>query len=296
MRTAGHVLGTLTAMRHTPGRPYRADDVALLQDLADRAALAVQNARLLEDAQNARQNAEHAVQQRDTFISIAGHELRTPLTTLRGFTELARRAFVKLNTDLPDGQRLERALAAVDRETRRMERLILALLDVSSAQTGRLTLNPADVSLAGLVERAIAEARFKSQEHQLVVHGLEAASSVEIHADRARLEQVLVNLLDNAIKYSPDGGQIDVTLEAGQLIRVAVRDRGVGIPPEHLPHVFEPYFRAQNKDEAGGPNGLGLGLYVCKQIVELHGGEIAIYCPDDGGTCVTLTLPITGPR
>lgn len=300
LRAEGRVIGALAASHDLPTRLYAEEDLALLQELADRAALAVQNARLMEEARAARERAEEAVRQRDTFISVAGHELRTPLTSLRGYAQQARRDLARGNERALDPQRADGAWDRVERQTRRIERLVAGLLDLTSIQSGRLTLDRREWELRALVETVVEEARLRAVAHEIHVRGLEEVGGTKVLVDRARVEQVLVNVLDNAVKYSPEGGEIEMTVdvvdvvdegESGEVVRVSLRDHGLGIPAERLPHVFEPYYRAHG-DGTAGAQGMGLGLYVCKEIVELHGGTISVTCPDGGGTCVTVTLPV----
>lgn len=162
------------------------------------------------------------------------------------------------------------------------------LLDVSRLETGKLTLERQPADLASLVEQAVADARARSNRHAFTCQ-----ARLPIHAcvDALRLEQVFTNLLDNAMKYSPDGGPIDVELVVrdGRTAELSVRDRGLGIPPDKREHIFERFCQAHTTDYRSG---IGLGLYVSREIVELHGGTIDVDFPPDGGTRFVVQLPV----
>lgn len=274
----GETLGALALFSTDPARRYSAQDVALAEDLARRAGLAVDNARLYRDARQ-------AIQARDEFLSVAAHELRTPLTSLVGFAQILRRQLD--GVDGPDERVLRRGVEAIDHQSDRLSRLVSRLLDVSRIEDGRLVLEPAVTDLATLV-RAIAEAvGVNTGRHEIAV---QAPPALWATVDALRIEQVVGNLVDNAIKYSPDGGRIDVELLAGgdRTVRLSVTDSGVGIPPEKRARIFDRFYRAHTDSHTSG---LGLGLYISRQIVELHGGSIRAEFPPRGGTRFVVDLP-----
>jgi signal transduction histidine kinase len=233
----------------------------------------------------ARQQAEAAVRARDEFLSIAAHELKTPMVSLRLAVQF-------LQQQLEQGARvdpahLHRVLRTADLQIGKLSHLVVQLLEVSRLQLGAVALERATVNLVELVGEAVELAQARATRHDL---RLSAPAEAWANVDAARLEQVITNLLDNAIKYSPDGGPIDVALvpAAPGLIRLTVRDRGMGIPPDRRPHLFELFYQAHAESHRSG---MGIGLYVSRQIVELHGGRIALTFPADGGTAAIVDLP-----
>jgi excisionase family DNA binding protein len=242
-----------------------------------RAALAAEQA--------ARESAEAAWRVRDEFISIAAHELKTPLTTLYGQAQLALRQLSRAGHLEP--ALLERALQAISGQAGKLARLLSQLLDVSRMDAGQLPLERQQIDLTVLVEQVAAGIRARGDDHAI---SLVAPASLDAFVDPLRLEQVLTNLLDNAIKYSPDGGPIEVVLggDGSTTAQITVRDHGLGIPPEKRGQIFERFYQAHAN---GYRSGVGLGLYISRQIVELHDGEIRADFPDDGGTRFTVRIP-----
>ena len=244
----------------------------------------------LESEQRTRAQAEAALRSRDEFLLTAAHELRTPLTTMRGRTQLLLR---QLGRGGPiERERLLHSLRMVEQQTETLNRLVVQLLDVTRLGRETLQLERERVAVVALVERAVDEARLRTGSHEVTLEVPDR--SVEADVDPLRFGQVLSNLLDNAIKYSPDGGPIEVSLgrELGGQVLIAVRDHGLGIPPEKRSKIFERFYQAH---EGGHFGGMGLGLYVSRQIVELHGGELAAEFPDDGGTRLLIRLPEPTP-
>lgn len=257
-------------------------------------ALAAENARLYRAAQE-------AITVRDEFLSVAAHELKTPLTTLRGTAQLTLRRFDKQGT--LSAEQVHTSLETIERQSRRLSRIVNHLLDISRLQEGKLALQPEPVDLLKLVEQAVAVAQTTTTRHQLQVEAQPGGEADKddfmMQGDPLRLEQVLANLLDNAIKYSPQGGPITVSVgHAGPgTLAFEVRDRGLGIPPELRSQVFERYFHAHPAIRLTGANamaGMGLGLFISREIVELHHGHIEARFPPEGGTAMQVTLPVDG--
>jgi signal transduction histidine kinase len=253
---------------------------------------AEERARQLEREQAARAEAEAAVHLRDEFLSVAAHELKTPVTSLRGYAQLLLRQ-TNGRVAAPEAeQRIRRGLATIDRQSHRLNELISQLLDVSRIQAAKLTLEREPTDLTRLATEVVEAAQASTDLHALAV---EAPAAVWALVDPLRLEQVLTNLIANAIKYSPEGGPVVCQVAshpagAGDTVRLSVRDHGTGIPPENRARIFERFYRAH----AGGQlstAGLGLGLYISREIVELHGGRIEAEFPADGGSCFVVTLP-----
>ncbi|HXU81946.1 MAG TPA: ATP-binding protein [Polyangia bacterium] len=271
-------LGVITFGR-AAGRPAFADaDLTMAEDLAHRVAFAIENARLYDEAQA-------AVRARDEFLSIASHELRTPLTPLEiGLQRLLR---PRDAAESWPAERMRPALERCERQVRRLEVLIDNLLDVSRISSGRLTLQQEEVDLAEVV-RDVA-ARFADQ---ISASGskldLSVTGPVIGHWDRLRLEQVVTNLLTNAIKYGR-GGPLQAICEGTPTHGlVSIRDHGIGIDPEQITRIFGRFERAVSARSYGG---LGLGLYIARQIVDAHGGRIEVESRPGEGSLFTIELP-----
>ena len=274
----GRTIGTISFALAESGRHYRSADLALAEELARLAAMAVDNARLYHDA-------EKAIRARDEFLSVAAHELKTPITSLRGFTQLALRGLAKAGET--DSTETRQRLQMVDHHSKKLARLVCQLLDVSRMEARRLTLDRRTVDVVKLAHTVVAAARADGDGHTFEVKAPRPATAV---VDPTLMERVLANLVDNAIRYSPGGGPIEVEVtpvEAGT-VSIAVRDWGISIQPEHRDHIFDRYYQAHTSDNLGG---LGLGLYICREIVNLHGGRIELETPADGGSRFVVTLP-----
>ncbi|HEX6509050.1 MAG TPA: ATP-binding protein [Chloroflexota bacterium] len=281
------VIGVLHvgALRH---RRFSESDTQFLQIVADRVALAIDHARLIETAAAARREVEIAdatARSRDEFLSIAAHELRTPTTSLRIATQMLLRRFE--DGEAQDQQQVVRALRTIDRQTGRLDRLVTQLIETVRAQVDRVKLQRVRTDLTELVNSAVEIVQSQTRLHELTVI---APGPVWVSIDPIRFDQVVSNLLDNAVKYSPSGGKIDIEIMEGTSggARLTVRDRGLGIDLEHRPHLFERFYRAHGSDYRSG---MGLGLFISREIVHLHGGEILFEFPPDGGTRFVVELP-----
>jgi PAS domain S-box-containing protein len=237
------------------------------------------------DQVRARHDVEDALRLRDEFLSIASHELKTPVTALQGQAQLVMRRFER--TGEMDPARVSQALQAMTGQARKLARLIAHLLDISRLEAGKFTIEPEPTELSDLVQQVVANVRQLGQGRRI---RLEATPRLAMVVDPLRLEQVLTNLLDNALKYSPEGGAVDVSLRAlpDGGAELAVRDFGLGIPIEKRGQIFERFYQAHGD---GHRSGLGLGLYISRQIVTLHGGSISAEFPADGGTRFVVRLP-----
>jgi PAS domain S-box-containing protein len=283
----GRLIGVLHVGTLYP-RHFSETDVSFLEVVADRVAIAIDHARLYDAARVARRAAEQAdeaVRLRDEFVSVAAHELKTPVTSLRGFAELLLR-FSERGEQL-NPERYRRILQAIQRESERLSRLITQLLDTTRLDAGRLVLDRHVEDLTPLLGGIVEQARAQSDQHELV---FTAPPALLASVDALRLEQVLQNLLDNAIKYSPNGGSIDIDLAqlSPGLVQLTVRDRGIGVPPDEQARIFERFHQAH---AASHRSGLGLGLYVSRQIVEAHDGQLRFEAPEDGGSRFVVELP-----
>ena len=268
----GKVLGTTTFSSST--RRYEKADLRLAEDLSQRAAIAIDTAMLFREA-------EAANRYKDTFLGTVAHELRTPLTSVLGWVQLARE-----NPDMS-----EQALACIDESATLLRLFIEDLLDVARIREQKLRIDMAEVDLVDVVRSAldIAEAGAHRNEVRLEL----SIGSAKLWGDRVRLLQVVWNLLSNAVKFSPPESPIDIRVERlGDDVRLSVVDRGVGISPEFLPHVFELYRQAEPKSSPR--TGLGIGLSIVEQIVKLHGGAIRAESRGlDQGSSFIVTLPLS---
>jgi signal transduction histidine kinase len=271
-------------LRFPSQRPLDVEDHAFLRTLADLCAQALDRAGLYEAERQAHAQAAAAVQARDEFLAIAAHELKTPVTSLRGFAQLLLRLTHREHHIGAPPVRL--ALQHIDEQSHKLHALVVQLLDLSRIEAGRLSLEKADVDLVELVEGVVTAAQAQASTHALVV---DAPRPARACVDPLRIEQVLVNLVHNAIKFSPNGGLIDLSvLQSEGTVQVVVRDRGLGIPPEHRAHLFDRFYQAHAQSHRSG---MGLGLHISRHIVELHGGSITPGFPADGGVCFVVALP-----
>jgi signal transduction histidine kinase len=246
-----------------------------------------ENARLVREAERAAA-LEELSRLKSEFISIASHELRTPLTTILGFSEL-------LLAETPPEDPRHRFLGIIRDDARQLAALVENLLDVSRIENGRLSLEPVPLDLAAALPPLLEALGAGAPAHALRAEVDPAARWVL--ADPPKLQQILANLVGNAVKYSPGGGRVLVAArpaEAPGRVALAVADEGVGIPPEHLGRVFE---RFQRVDSAAtrGIRGTGLGLYIVKHLVELHGGAVRVESAVGRGSTFSFTLPAATP-
>jgi excisionase family DNA binding protein/PAS domain S-box-containing protein len=232
---------------------------------------------------------------REEFVSTAAHDLKTPLASILGQTHLAQMRVAGLGA--AQGAPVAASLAKIDVAARRMVRLVEAMADVTHVGLGgALDLDRQPTDLDALVHAAVDGVRGLSP-HEIRVEIAEAASALHGHVDAARMERVVANLLDNAVKYAPDGGPITVRLTrehgAAPEAVIAVQDQGVGIPEADLPHVFERFRRGGNA--VGHFGGTGIGLASVRGIVEQHGGTVAVESQEGVGSTFTVRLPLDPP-
>ncbi|HEY7983271.1 MAG TPA: ATP-binding protein [Ktedonobacterales bacterium] len=244
----------------------------------------------LRSERAARVLAEDALAARDEFLSVAAHELKTPLTGLRASAQILVRRLGKGTIEAPPW--LTHGLRTIDEQSARLGRLLAQLLDVSRLDQSKVAIEREPTDLGMLVSQVVSGFRARGTHHEIE---LRAEEGVVAAVDPVSIEQVLSNLLDNAIKYSPDGGRIEVELgrAAGdEQVRLAVRDHGLGIAPEKRAAIFERFYQAHATEHRSG---LGLGLYIIRQIVSQHDGTIAAEFPEDGGARFIVLLPVAVP-
>jgi PAS domain S-box-containing protein len=276
---SGEVLGGLFF-----GHP----DPDIFSERAERIAggLAAQTAIALDNAHLFRQ-AQAAARLRDQFLSIASHELKTPLTALLGYAQLLERRTAQEGL-LP--ARDQHALGVIVAQATRLSKLIATLLDISRIDQGQLKLNQTLLDIAGLVWRVAADIQPALERHNLVYDM--PSQPLWIKGDELRLEQVLHNLIDNAVKYSPKGGTITIDIrQSDDYARLVIADEGMGIPEQALPLLFQRFYRADNVDDQH-ISGVGIGLYIVQEIVTLHGGIIKVESVEQHGSTFTICLPL----
>ena len=257
---------------------------ALLVSVAQHCAQALDRARLYESAQKARAEAESANRLKDEFVSIVSHELRSPLNAILGWSAMLLRGSLQ-------PEMATRAVQAVNDNATRQSRLIEELLDFSRVSSGRLALVREEIPLRELI-RGVVESLIPETADKGVLLQLSELPPVRIDGDLQRLEQVLFNLLGNALKFTPKGGRINVAVERhSDTVDIRVTDTGIGIDPEFLPFVFDRFRQGDPTSREHG--GLGLGLSIARQVVEAHNGSIRVESSGIGtGASFIVTLPV----
>jgi PAS domain S-box-containing protein len=282
----GRTLGAVTFVSSESGSHFGHSDLIFAEDLARRAATAIDNARLYREAQEARRTAEEASRLKDEFLATLSHELRTPLTAVLGWSHLLR--FGNF-----DEESATNALETIERNARSQVQLIDDLLDVSRIITGKLRLDVRNVDPSSFIEAAMAAMQPAAEAKGVRIQKVMDTGVSSIAGDPMRLQQVVWNLLANAIKFTPKGGRVQVRFErVNSHIEIAVSDTGQGIAPEFLPFVFD-RFRQADGTATRAHGGLGLGLSIVRHLVELHGGTVHVDSQGEGhGATFTVKLPL----
>ncbi|HYO49340.1 MAG TPA: GAF domain-containing sensor histidine kinase [Chloroflexia bacterium] len=277
-------LGVLVA--YAPRTPIFADeDLDLLQLLADQAAVILESRALIDEAARV-QAREEVTRLKEDFLSAAAHDLKTPLTTIIAQTQLLERRAMR-DPDAPTDIASVRKLL---KEIERLKTLVLELLDAARAEQGKLVGERAEVDLTAAAQETCA--RHDSERHPCIV---EAEGPIVGIYDSNRILQLFENLVENAVKYSPEGGPVRVKLwREGGWNHITVTDAGIGIPADDLPNVFERFHRGTNVDDRQFA-GMGLGLFICRGIAEQHGGRISVSSTPGGGTTFHIVLPSAIP-
>jgi signal transduction histidine kinase/CheY-like chemotaxis protein len=271
----GRVLGAITLVMAESGRRYGLADVAMAEDLGRRAAVAIENAELYREAQLANQA-------KDQFLATLSHELRTPINAVYGWARMLR-------DERMERQVRDRGLEAIERNAHAQVQLIDDLLDVSRIVTGKLRLEVRPIDVAAVMDRALDAVRPAAEAKGVRLQTVVDPRAAPIMGDPDRLQQVVWNLLINAIKFTPRGGRVEVTLrQINSHLELVVADTGAGIDPALLPHLFE---RFRQGDRTHG--GLGIGLALVRHLVEMHGGSVAATSAGPGqGAAFTVKLPL----
>ncbi len=294
MQSGVHLTGILTLDYGGTVHTFTPEEVALVGAVAKLATLVIERERLLQESAGA-QARELALRETtrrlDEFLGILAHELRTPLANLRGFAQT-----LLVQTAQGKGPQLaawqEKALAGLDLAAARLGELTDDLLDMARLQAGRLELYPEPTDLVPLVERVVTRLQLTTERHTIVL--VPSVERLVLSIDPRRMEQVLSNVISNAIKYSPEGGPIEVTIaeeSERQEALLSVRDHGIGIRVQQQAQIFQRFVQAENA-RAYGIEGTGLGLYLCRALLELHGGRIWCESIEGQGSTFFITLPV----
>ncbi|MEH2468189.1 hybrid sensor histidine kinase/response regulator [Nostoc sp.] len=261
------------------------EDQAFILAVAQQCAQAIARAHLYEAERTARNAAESANRIKDEFLAVLSHELRTPLNPILGWTKLMR-------TRKLDQVTSDRALETIERNAKLQTQLIEDLLDVSRILQGKLNLNFYAINLVSVIEAAIETVRLSAQAKSIEIQTILESGVGQVLGDANRLQQVIWNILSNAIKFTPTGGQVKIKLEqVGLQVQICITDTGKGIVPEFLAYVFD-YFRQADSATTRKFGGLGLGLAIVRHLVELHGGTVQAESLGEGqGATFTIRLP-----
>jgi PAS domain S-box-containing protein len=276
----GRTLGVATFVMAESDRRYSSADLDLALDLASRAAMAMDNAHLYQEAQK-------AIRAREDILSVVSHDLKNPLVAIM----LGAAVLLRSPADMDAGMR-QKSLEVINRSAEQMDRLIKDLLDMSSIEAGRLSIEPSEHDLDSLLDDAFGALQPLAMGKGLDLERAALAGPCRILCDRERVLQVFSNLVGNAIKFTPAGGSITIGAEIyEQNAMVYIRDTGPGIPEELWPSVFDRHWQAKETARKG----LGLGLHIAKGIVQAHGGTIWVRSHPGAGTTFCFTLPLASP-
>jgi signal transduction histidine kinase/CheY-like chemotaxis protein len=280
------MLGALTLFYADSGRRYSEADLAFTQQIAHRAAGALENARLYGDLQEAVRKREEADKRKDEFLATLSHELRTPLNAILGWASMLR-------DDSLAVELRQRAVETIHRNAHVQTQIISDMLDVSRIIAGKLELNTAAVDLGRIIEAALDTVKHAAQAKGIRLSKVLDTSVGTVIGDPVRLQQVVWNLLTNAIKFAPARGDVTVRLEPQEGgVRIVVEDDGPGIPVDFLPHMFD-RFRQSDSSSTRRHGGLGLGLAIARHLTELHGGSVGAQNRSDrSGAVLTVRLPL----
>jgi signal transduction histidine kinase len=282
----GLALGSIL-IRRLEVRPFTDKQIALLETFADQAVIAIENVRLFQELQDKTQQLQIANEHKSEFLANMSHELRTPLNAVIGFSEvLLERMFGELNAKQVE------YVDDIMSSGRHLLSLINDILDLSKIEAGRMELELTTFSLPVALDNALTLIRERAGRHGISLEIAVDSRLGEVTADERKVKQVLLNLLANAVKFTPEGGRITVAATlANGTAEIAVSDTGIGIAPEHQELIFEE-FRQVGNDYTRKREGTGLGLTLARKFVELHGGRIWVKSQVGVGSTFTFTLPL----
>lgn len=282
MKIRNKIIGTVSFISTIEGKQYDQIDLDFAKDFATRIALTLENARLHEESQKEIEQRVVAENKKDEFIGVASHELKTPMTTINASIQMIDRIY---GLD-PQSDSIPLLLEKTKKGVSKLSGLITELLNVSKIEGGQLKLNKTHFKLSQIVYESC------NHVHLLGSHSLkiEGDLELEVFADAQRLDQVIVNIVNNAVKYSPSNSEIKILIEGlHDAVKLSVSDQGVGISEEKLPYIFDRYFRVDNSGIQY--SGLGLGLYISSEIIRMHGGQIGVISEPAKGSTFWFTLP-----
>ena len=286
MNVQNRIIGTLEVQAYEEDS-FTEEHIIALEMVANLAAVAIENVRLLQVEAEARETAEAANRAKDEFLSVLSHELRTPLNSMLGWTRMLR-------TGVLDKEKSARAIEVIERNTMLQNNLIEDLLDVSRIISGKMRIDKDKIDLVNIFDDAMEILRPFAAQKNIALETDTTENSLIIDGDATRIQQIIVNLVQNAVKFTGDGGNIKTSLSRnGDFARFVVKDNGIGIAQELLPFIFE-RFRQADSSTKRAYSGLGLGLTIVRTLVELHGGTIR--AESDGaaeGATFTVQIPLT---
>lgn len=272
-----HTAGTIIFVSSTQKKHFTKTDVSVAEELAHRAAIAIENASLYTDAQK-------AINLRDSFISLASHELKTPVTSLKMYTQALNRQFEKRGDT-----NLQSYFEKIDQQTDKLTRLVNDLLNVSKIQHGKLEFTFETININEVVKETVDALQEITRKHKIIIEG---KIKEKVYADQYRIYQVLTNLLTNAVKYSPHADRIIVRLMSKKdEAVVTVQDFGIGIETNQQDKIFNQFYRVISPEEKTYP-GLGMGLFISSEIIKRHGGSIIVESSIGYGSQFSFTLPL----
>ncbi len=282
-----HLLGGLVINRKAPGA-FDPQTVELLKTFAAQSAIAIENARLFRQLQTKSRELETASRHKSEFLANMSHELRTPLNAIIGFSDvLAERLFGDLNVKQAE------YVTDIAESGRHLLALINDILDLSKIEAGRMELDAGDVEMPAVIAQTLSLVRERAERRGIALSSSVGEGVGIVRADVRKVKQVLLNLLSNALKFTPEGGRIDVRACAhADRIEVSVTDTGVGIAPEDHDAVFEEF--RQVGASAARVEGTGLGLAISRKFIELHGGRLWLESEPGRGSTFTFSLPLQG--
>lgn len=297
LKAHGRLIGAMTFVAATADQRYTPTDLLFAEDLAGRAAMAMDNARLYREAESARKEAVAAVERAELadraktdFLATMSHELRTPLNAIAGYAEL-----LELGMRGPISEQQREAIARIRRSEQHLLGIVNDILMFAKTETGRIPLNLADTSVATVLEsvRFLIHPMLVANDVRFVQDACDRRLAVV--ADHDRLNHILLNLLSNAIKFSPRGGEVFMKCEVLEhLVAIYVEDHGHGIAPDKLEQIFEPFVQLSS-GLTRTAEGSGLGLSISRELARLMGGDVTVESTLGQGSVFTLTLPISTP-
>ena len=282
-------------------REFTVWDVTVAEGIAQFAGLAVEQTRWQSEATIARTSEAEMRESnamKDEFLSITAHEFRSPLTIIQAHSQMMERIMRRIE-EMPKRERLQESITVIEEQTHQLTNIVNTFLEVTRLNKGQITLKQERVNLSELLKQEVVTHSTTTTLHNIYYATESDERAKYIMGDSARLQQIFGNLLQNAIKYSPHGGPITVTLkqrreETGTaVLEVRVADKGIGVPKDAQPYLFERFYRAPNGD-GGKTKGVGLGLYVVAEFLHLHHGTISVESSGEygEGSCFVVTLPL----